>query len=238
MTLPGRRSWIIVRNVGRTGSIIALGNTPGLYAGSAVNLLILMLRRQRGFGNGSPVKGERAHLTERYPFGLVLSRWPTDAAAARALGVQPRTVRDWKTRGVPVDRADGVASAAGFHPFELWPELADRAAEMALRACDGPSCDEVFVLSDRRKRFCSPRCKQAARRARPQTRERINAQARARYAADPDPLKERRAMYRAECHAAVLAGHRVWRDQNREEINTRRRERYATARDTEHGKAA
>ena len=174
------------------------------------------------------VKGERAHPTVRYPFDLVPSRWETAAAAARALGVQPRTVRDWKTRGVPADRADGVADVAGFHPFELWPELADVSTEAALRACEGPSCGEVVVLSDPRKRFCSPRCKQAARRARPETRERINALARERYAENAEQERKRRATYRAECHTAVMAGHRVWRDRNRDQINARRRERYAS----------
>lgn len=42
---------------------------------------------------------------------------------ARHVGVRPRTVHRWVADGgLPVDVADRVAVAAGFHPGEVWAE--------------------------------------------------------------------------------------------------------------------
>lgn len=75
----------------------------------------------------------------------------SDEVLAEVLGVTRRTVWRYRAEGVSEIAADRLAVAAGFHPFEVWPELVD----VATVVCD---CGEVFVPVRGSHRFCSRRC--------------------------------------------------------------------------------
>lgn len=64
---------------------------------------------------------------KRYPFGAleVLARCESPRVLAERLGVNERQVFRWRVYGVTEEQADRLAVAVGFHPWSIWPELAD-----------------------------------------------------------------------------------------------------------------
>jgi hypothetical protein len=108
---------------------------------------------------------------KRYPFapleaavtvadGLRLDRTGHPVTSSRivadALGRTIQQVYRWRKIGVTADQADELAMRAGFHPFEVWPEIADDQIAAVSRSC--PVCSTPFVPNGRR-RFCSDRCR-------------------------------------------------------------------------------
>jgi transposase len=69
-------------------------------------------------------------VTTRLPVAPLLELVRVHAGGASSLeiaarlGVDRRTLQHWKHVGVSELQADRAAIAAGFHPLEVWPELA------------------------------------------------------------------------------------------------------------------
>jgi lambda repressor-like predicted transcriptional regulator len=52
----------------------------------------------------------------------LVERFGDVSTLARALGRQRTLVAKWRTGGLPLASADGVAIALGLHPVEVWPD--------------------------------------------------------------------------------------------------------------------
>jgi hypothetical protein len=104
-------------------------------------------------------------LLRRY--GPQTDRWGCEvlsaAEVANLVGVDKRTVARWRAHGVDAHQADRAATAAGWHPIEVWgeawaasvPEPIDRSARHD-KVCE--DCDQPFVARRSDARFCSSRC--------------------------------------------------------------------------------
>lgn len=69
-----------------------------------------------------------------------------------------------KTEGVTALVADRIATAAGLHPAEVWPEWWEDGTEAALER-HGRDCEECgsrYLPRNIRSRYCSPRCRATA----------------------------------------------------------------------------
>lgn len=123
----------------------------------------------------------------RYPLDPLLDRgWSMKKLndLAPCGGGEYRTRRE---RGVTADVADRMAVAAGFHPYELWPEmLDDHISAYVDRSC--AECGSDFTPTAPHQRFCHRRC-------RDRQGERIRYQ---RSAAARSRARERRRLYYAE----------------------------------------
>lgn len=62
-----------------------------------------------------------------------------------------------KERGVTERVADRLATAAGYHPSEIWPEWLDDSIEDVERPCH--ECEQRFVPIQPTQRFCRPQCR-------------------------------------------------------------------------------
>lgn len=146
------------------------------------------------------------------PIGdLGAHRYPL-AAFAKAVGLSKSQAMKqfglpWRSRndGLGDGQAERVATRAGLHPFEIWPELADDRIAALEVECEADGCDERFMPSITRgpnqRRFCSRRCGQrmARRRRRrsPAYRARLAAYARSWHNANPGyNAAQARAWYR------------------------------------------
>lgn len=131
-------------------------------------------------------------------------------AACVRLGVTGSRQKDYRTRGVTERVADRLATEAGFHPANIWPDWGQ------------PLCDECAspflpALKARRDvRFCSKRCNKRfhyRKRYAEEIGERERARARGYYAenseyvralkrrgywADPEHQRERQRRQRRE----------------------------------------
>ena len=60
----------------------------------------------------------------RWPLAPLLAAtgYPTIAALARRLGVNPRTLTRWRRRGLTDHQADRAAVTLGYHPLNIWPD--------------------------------------------------------------------------------------------------------------------
>lgn len=97
-----------------------------------------------------------------------------------------------RTVGVTERTADRLAVAAGFHPWSVWPELAEEAS------LECPECGGRFVPTRKGHRFCTPQC-------------RLRLWKRNRYATDPAYAEKVRAQRRAsyqECREYEVARQR------------------------------
>lgn len=128
---------------------------------------------------------------------------------AERLRVTARTIVRWRSGATRVqrDRADALAVAAGYHPFEVWPELADHAIEAVTLTCE--RCSMRFVPPARtpkgRARFCSKNCRVAAWRTTPKGRAVHLAARRRYYERHGDAERERNRRYKHETRAARRA---------------------------------
>jgi hypothetical protein len=135
--------------------------------------------------------------------------------------------------------AELLALRAGFHPFEIWPELAEDRLEEVKVACE--SCEAMFVPVRKGHRFCTERCRHRAHQRRwfrekyhsdPAFREAKKAQVRREREQPPSAAVVRaRRVKQALRYAAnaeqYRATNRAWYAANREAFNAKRRERYA-----------
>lgn len=125
--------------------------------------------------------------------------------------------------GLTEATADRLAVAAGYVPYDVWPEMLDHAIEdvEASKTFPCAECGTPFAPTSARHRFCQSRC--AAR-----NRKRLQ------YQRDPavrERTLARAAAYREECRPALIAYKRRYDAANKEAVLARKRERYAARRD-------
>ena len=123
---------------------------------------------------------------------FALMRMPPNAALLH-LGVDGSRKVRYIREGVSDVVADRLAVKAGFHPFTVWPDLAEHTHADVQRRCD--DCGTAFVpYRPAKDRYCSPAC---GVRARQRKRYRkLSQSARWRKAE-----RARQAAYRAEVRA-------------------------------------
>lgn len=96
-------------------------------------------------------------MTRRYdlaPF-LALTGW----TMSRVQEIAPCGGREWRRRkaeGVTEYIADRIATAAGLHPHNVWPEMHADAIAIDGKVCD--ECGERFVPARSIQRFCTRPC--------------------------------------------------------------------------------
>lgn len=61
-------------------------------------------------------------VSPRVSLEPLVQRYGDVSTLARALGRQRTLVARWRSGGLPLDSADGVAIALGLHPVEVWPD--------------------------------------------------------------------------------------------------------------------
>lgn len=95
----------------------------------------------------------------RYPFDALARKMGVSPnQAGKQLGLSGSTLQDMQRRGLSDDQCERWALRAGFHPFEVWPELIDDRIADAGRECAAPGCDEVFEPANGKQRYCSTDC--------------------------------------------------------------------------------
>ena len=158
----------------------------------------------------------------RYPLEpLAAAMHLTIPAACRALRISGSTEQQYRRDGVTDKVADRLAIRAGFHPYEIWPDMADHQLADVSKPCADEKCDELYVPSTASQRFCSPTCRK---------RDAGRRYVRRRYRTDPEFAERRRResrQWRAE-------GGEAWRRSERRRQKARydpaeRRARYERA---------
>jgi hypothetical protein len=177
---------------------------------------------------------------KRYPLEpLFAAMGMSPNQACMSLGVAGSTQQKYRAEGVIERTAEMLATRAGFHVFEIWPEMVEDRLDDCSLPCE--DCGTPFLPTRKGHRFCSTRCQHRAvqrinQRRRywtdPDYRERKLAKIRAERAtpAPPAVVRARRAKAaaaRARKREDYNAAAREWYWANRDEYNARRRERYA-----------
>lgn len=147
----------------------------------------------------------------RYPLGpfFELTGWTMRQVSVASGCSHPNGI-EYRRRiehGVTALVADRIATAAGFHPAEIWPSWWDDALddEMVKKGRPCEQCGEPFVASRSWSLYCSPRCKGAAKaRRRYHARPDIKAKTLARSKAYKDAHPE----YIARLHRRYYEAHR------------------------------
>lgn len=139
-----------------------------------------------------------------------------DTEIARLLGVNVRSVIEWRQTGLSFVQCDRYATRLELHPVEVWPDYDDFMDEEVddldimpeLPRCADPDCPNPVVPSKGHpsKKWCSARCRLRAkdrrRRAKPEVREKRYARSRAYYAECGDAVRaKQRARDRANREA-------------------------------------
>ena len=127
-------------------------------------------------------------------------------AAMRKLRISGNQYQQYRDLGMRRAVADRQAVKAGFHPYEVWPEMADHDIADIERVCAADGCDERFLppqFGGNKKhpaRFCSERCRKREKMRRyrqrnPETRVKAAEYAR-QYRSEVAEAKARRAAMR------------------------------------------
>lgn len=148
----------------------------------------------------------RLACTTEQPDGGVHGRpGSSSALQAELLGVWPEQIRRWRQSGLTRTMAERLAEAAGYVPYEVWPELLDETIAAMERECAAEDCTSRFIPPAKapNKRFCSTTCKaRTLRRRRYQTdlvfRDRTKASWRRYYSETRDWQVARSRRNRAE----------------------------------------
>lgn len=160
-------------------------------------------------------------MSHQYPFApLVEAMGCSENQAIQRLRVSGKSGQLYRREGMSEKVADRMAIRAGLHPYEVWPDMAERVLADAEIACADPKCDQRFIPTRKSHRFCSTRC---AHRTHSRERQRE------RYQTDPEfrELKKARdRVYRAENRRALRITEQVYRDANRAEKAAAQREYY------------
>jgi hypothetical protein len=125
----------------------------------------------------------------------------TPHAACLWLGCSGSTELEYRSRGVTDRVADRLAVKAGFHPFEIWPELADHRHVEIQKAC--AECGALFTPYRAAKDvFCGRACADRFHQRKRLTRKRNDPAFRAeererarRYRASVKELRARRVVH-------------------------------------------
>jgi hypothetical protein len=160
---------------------------------------------------------------KRYPVEplLALSGLSLSALLGRRTnGTEYRRIRD---EGLTELWADRCAVAAGFVPWQVWPEWLDDSIARCEVECADEGCPTRFLPSRAGHRFCSSACSNRRRQ-------------RLLYRADPEFRAARRAAnaaYQQDSRRSVLAKQRAryWADPDA--VRAARRERYRRDADVE-----
>lgn len=84
----------------------------------------------------------------------------SDSQVTRRLRMSGASLNRYRAEGVSEQQAEALALRAGFHPFNVWPELTAARCESMERECAAPDCDVRFVRAFQSRRiWCHPRCK-------------------------------------------------------------------------------
>lgn len=156
-------------------------------------------------------------------------RWPlapffevTGWTMADIREVAPCGGDEWKrrhTEGVTERIADRIATAAGHHPWTIWPDMDQAAAETVSVVCQG--CYVAFVPEHPLRTYCTPECRQRARW------RRRAATVRAR---DPERERARKRRWAQESGDYLARYKARWVDANRDHVNAYHREYQRAAR--------
>ena len=159
----------------------------------------------------------------RYPIEpLAAAMGESPASLGRLLGLSGSSWKDARDNGLSEKRADRYAVRAGFHPYEIWPEMAER------------HITEAAAEEARREAARQERRRAAARRY--ASKRRKDPEYRA---AAAEYLRDYRSSDRAK--AAAAAYRRAYYRENRDRELARQREYDRTvraARRAERGSAA
>lgn len=129
--------------------------------------------------------------------------------------------------------AEKAATSYGWHPFEVWPQLAEDRIEASMLECADERCGNRFVPSRKGQRFCTVKCgrrswdREAKRRRYAEDAEFAEAErerARAYRAQAARAIRIRQLQYRTRKAEALRARKRAWYWTNREEILAKQRE--------------
>lgn len=154
-------------------------------------------------------------VTVRYPIEPLAALMGLSPGQALAqLGCSGSTAKEYRTIGVSERVADRLATTAGFHPSEVWPEIVDAAIDALKIECAREDCTVRFVPANRRQRYCHRNCKDVVNTRRRRQRPEVAAAAR-----------EYAARYREENYDYVVRAEAARREAKREEINDRQRAR-------------
>lgn len=120
----------------------------------------------------------------------------TMSQLAQALGIGGPEYRRYRQDGMSRDVAERKALKAGFHPYEVWPEM----VEDDLPMCDAEDCDQRYVPRPN-QRFCSTRCARRVKQRRyrashPEQQEKDRERARRYHAETPQYQRLRKAQWR------------------------------------------
>lgn len=119
--------------------------------------------------------------TRRYhPNALAAALGMSVNAACVAGGVSGSTQKDARCHGFTRNFADRLAVKAGYHPYEVWPEMADHDHEDATVPC--AECGDRFAPTRKGHIYCTPQCGK-----RRHSRERM----RRLYWSDPEHRRQR-----------------------------------------------
>jgi hypothetical protein len=161
---------------------------------------------------------------KRYPIEpLCVAMCMTPNTAMIRLGVSGSTQQKYREEGVNDKTAELLALRAGFHPFEIWPELAeDRLAAMHVKCED---CGAEFLPTRKGHRFCSNRCNQRKWQRDYQRRRR---QTPGFNEAEAARQKALRASMSERAQRRELDRLHAWTEANRDRYNAHRRMKKAS----------
>lgn len=120
-----------------------------------------------------------------------------------------------QSEGVTERIADRLASAAGFHPWEIWPEMANHVIEGMEKPCADERCANTFLPAKRNQMYCHPDCRQRARWRRVAARKR---------ATRPEQERERKRRWDLESVEYRRKYKARWNAANRDKVNAQARE--------------
>lgn len=126
--------------------------------------------------------------------------------------VNGQAYRKARNEGLSMDQAERWALTAGWHPFEVWPNMADHQLEDQQQPCE--ECGEPFLPTRKGHRFCSSRC-------------RTRVHKRRQWATSETHREKRRAylrQYRQDAARVIARQKREWVEANRDRVRESNRE--------------
>lgn len=135
----------------------------------------------------------------------------------RRVGVSGNDYQRVRDEGFTDHVADRAATVCGFHPFEVWPEMAEHRIEQQKRTCR--DCGAPFVPPTSWTVYCSATCRKRVSSRNNKRRQRRNPLYRRREA-------EKARQYRRENARAIAISRRVYDETHREQRRERQRAYY------------
>lgn len=104
--------------------------------------------------------------TKRYPIEPLLAMLRVSAnRATQELRMGGGAYLRYRRDGMTREAAERLADRAGFHVYEVWPDMAIDDAGPLEQKCAAPDCPVMFVaptlrLGQKRRHYCSRTCQQ------------------------------------------------------------------------------